>query len=411
MVKLISYNWFFCVMAIMLVGIPVRGNTAEDGPPDCQAQPEKPASLSSYAEKLLSALTTKTKEREVRFRRLRELISHGPENRSAAEDWLRQKALLMVAAYDLEEGKLARARRRLRGIPVDSPAAVDAALLLADSFRMAGRPDKARQWYLRVGKRFPQERTALKGVLAASARMEARAPEVAVTLYDDVSAKAENAAERLESIRPQLKDQKLRWLFASASDPGLRRQMLERLARQPGPNALGLKRKEVASTTRIQCLLRASRPLYRAQTRLQGRMDRLNRQRLQARQSIRTLASRKASLEERIERGRLTPEQKQIRKKVMQIGNTLERKKAHLDFVRRNRERLPRLIGKLENRIQRLYEQFRAQQELSSRALSQELRQALKNLRGDFLDVAATADHRKARVLEEKRATPEQETR
>lgn len=367
----------------------------------CSDRPKESAPLDPHAKQLFDALTRENKERETRVEALRQLLANPPESVSTAGDWLRQKALLAVAADDLDEGNLARARQRLRRVPVDSPASVDAALLLAESYRLAGEPRQARQWYLRVGERFPREQAALEGVLSAGVSLEPEAPKTAVALYGNVSAKASETAERLRRLGPQLENQKLQWLFRSDSNPALRRQLLEQLARQEGEGAVKLKQKEVANTTRLQCLLRQSRPVYRAQVQLEDRLDRLDTQAVKAHKRIRALEEQKAELEERIKAGELTEEQKQIREKAMQVRNTLQRKRARLKFLEQNRKRLPRMVNKLENRIQRLYEYFSDQQRWSSQALQRRLNKALKSLRQDFLDLAASADHRKARVLEE----------
>lgn len=333
---------------------------------------------------------------------MRDLLSNPPESLSAEEHWLRQKALLTVAADDLVEGDIDQARRRLRRVPTDSPAAVDAALLLAESFRLAGDTEQAQSWYLRVGERFPHERPALEGVVSAATSLESQAPETAAALYDDVSEKAAQAARRLKRLGSKLEQQPLKTLLYSDFDPNLRRQLLEQLARQQGRGAVDLKRRETANTVRAECLLRRSRPLYQAQANLEDKLTELDTQGRKVHKRIHALEKRRAVLEQRIEAGKLTPEQRQIREELMQVRNALQRKKARLEFLEESRERLPRMMKRMERRIQRLYEHFNDQERLSSRTLRQRLSNGVTTLREHFLDLAASADYRKARILEER---------
>lgn len=63
---------------------------------------------------------------------------------------MRDKAIVMLAASLLAESRTEQARELLKAVPVGSRSAVTAALLLADSWRIAGEPERALQWFLRI---------------------------------------------------------------------------------------------------------------------------------------------------------------------------------------------------------------------------------------------------------------------
>jgi len=83
----------------------------------------------------------------------------------------------------------------LHVIGVDRPAAVTGALLLAESWRMDGEPDKAVQWFLRIAAQQPQNLDTLNGLLAAAHTLaDSGQPQLALTLYRRVEQEAGAAA-------------------------------------------------------------------------------------------------------------------------------------------------------------------------------------------------------------------------
>jgi len=72
-----------------------------------------------------------------------------------------------LAALALKDGDTEFARQQLSEVEQNSPAAVDAAFLLAESYRRDGDKERARAWFIRIAARFPGNPRAVSGLVLA----------------------------------------------------------------------------------------------------------------------------------------------------------------------------------------------------------------------------------------------------
>ena len=85
----------------------------------------------------------------------------------------------------LRDGDTEFARQQLNQVEQNSPAAVDAALLLAESYRRDGDRERARTWFVRIAARFPGNPRAVSGlVLAGDDWRKQGAVEQALPVYN-----------------------------------------------------------------------------------------------------------------------------------------------------------------------------------------------------------------------------------
>lgn len=119
---------------------------------------------------------------------------------SRSQDYvLRNYARVALAATQLREARYDSARQTLSQVELDSPAAVRAALLLAESYRMQGQHPTAASWMLRIAERYSSDPEALSGLLLA-AEDAARRGDIATALavYSRV---LEKSLANLDEIR------------------------------------------------------------------------------------------------------------------------------------------------------------------------------------------------------------------
>lgn len=110
-------------------------------------------------------------------------------------------ARLRLAALALQDGDTAFARQQLTQIEQNSPAAVDAALLLAESYRKDGDRERARAWFLRIAARFPGNPRAVSGlVLAGDDWRNQGAVEQALPVYNLALSKATENMKALDEL-------------------------------------------------------------------------------------------------------------------------------------------------------------------------------------------------------------------
>lgn len=95
-------------------------------------------------------------------------LQHASNPSSSSEYVLRNYARVALAASHLHRQSYGQARQTLAQVELDSPAAVRAALMLAESYRLEGQFSVAGQWMLRIAERYSSNPDALSGLLLAA---------------------------------------------------------------------------------------------------------------------------------------------------------------------------------------------------------------------------------------------------
>ena len=131
-------------------------------PADCQAEGSFTVHLSSLDQQLLTILGAGANNGDTP-----ELIRYNERTDSINKPILGNYARLRLAAMALRDGDTEFARQQLSQVEQRSPAAVDAALLLAESYRLDGDRQRARDWFVRIAARFPGNPRAISGLVLA----------------------------------------------------------------------------------------------------------------------------------------------------------------------------------------------------------------------------------------------------
>ncbi len=138
----------------------------------------------------------------------RTLLAYNQHASSINKPILGNYARLRLAALALKDGDTAFARQQLSEVEQNSPAAVDAAFLLAESYRRDGDEERARAWFIRIAALFPGNPRAVSGlVLAGDDWRNQGADALALPVYNLALTKAAenlNALDQLSSQPEQL---------------------------------------------------------------------------------------------------------------------------------------------------------------------------------------------------------------
>ena len=117
---------------------------------------------------------------------------------------LRNYARVAMAAALLDRQSYDEARQALTQVELDSPAAVRAALMLAESYRLQGQHGVAAQWMLRIADRYSSNPDALSGLLLAADDAAERGDIAnALAVYSRVLDKSLGNIDEIRALRGQ----------------------------------------------------------------------------------------------------------------------------------------------------------------------------------------------------------------
>jgi len=135
---------------------------------------------------------------------LEQYLANPPARITAVERVALNRSRLALAADYLTESRFAEARQLLSAIELDSPIAVQASLLLAESFQLEGDHARSAQWMLRTGQRYGADPDALKSMLERANELRHQGEQrQAFALYNMVQSQILSNAEQVGSLRSE----------------------------------------------------------------------------------------------------------------------------------------------------------------------------------------------------------------
>lgn len=135
---------------------------------------------------------------------LEQYLADPPAKVTAVERVALNRSRLALAADYLTESRFLEARQLLSAIELDSPIAVQASLLLAESFQLEGDHARSAQWMLRTGQRYGADPDALKSMLERANELRHQGEQrQAFALYNMVQSQILNNAEQVGSLRSE----------------------------------------------------------------------------------------------------------------------------------------------------------------------------------------------------------------
>lgn len=184
------------------------------------------------------------------------LLRYNSASNSINKPILGNYARLRLAALALQDGDTRFAREQLSQIEQNSPAAVDAALLLAESYRKDGNREQARAWFLRIAARFPGNPRAVSGlVLAGDDWRKQGAVEQALPVYNLALSKASENMKALNELE-QNPDRLYRALTNSVAGNSttVMDQLVLALVRDSDSRVLDATRQLIKAKDKMRCL-------------------------------------------------------------------------------------------------------------------------------------------------------------
>lgn len=177
------------------------------------------------------------------------------ESPDSAQQVAISHARLVLAAERVRKQDYIGARQSLAQIDLSSTVAVDAALLLAESWRLQGDPAKSHAWLMRVAQRYSSDPRALEGLLL-SARDQARSGKIreAWALYSVINDKVLENVEQVSAMRSQ--NNLVNQLLATRLDESrdVTSQVVKNILQSKTPNALSSMREILEAKLQLACL-------------------------------------------------------------------------------------------------------------------------------------------------------------
>jgi len=228
---------------------------------DCRAETSRTVALSTRDQQLLEALGAHASNSHTPS-----LIRYNDQSGSINQPILGNYARLRLAAMALRDGDTGFARQQLNQVEQNSPAAVDAALLLAESYRRDGDRERARTWFVRIAARFPGNPRAVSGlVLAGDDWRKQGAIEQALPVYNLALNKV---AENMEALQTLTDDPDRLYRSLTNSVAGNSTTVMDQLVlamvRDRDSQVLDATRKLISASNLRKCLREQEKALYNA---------------------------------------------------------------------------------------------------------------------------------------------------
>lgn len=129
-------------------------------------------------------------------------LSSTVEHPNSARKVASSHARLVLAAERIQQGRFEEARQTLSKIDLSSTVAVDAALLLAESWRLQGNDAQSQAWLIRVVQRYSSDPQALDGLLLSARDLAADGKiREAWALYSLINDKVLANVEQVGALR------------------------------------------------------------------------------------------------------------------------------------------------------------------------------------------------------------------
>lgn len=306
---------------------------------------------------------------------------------------------LRLAAVQMQNADFENARQTLREIEADSPAAPQASLLMAESYRLTGNASQARGWFLRTAKHYPYRPATLNGLISAAQDEQATNASLSAALYAEISTQSLFALEQLDQFESTGALDPIAVLFPSALDDAVRKTLLRRSLRHPDHNLL-------AQTGQLKQSVETILALRQQHETVSLQLNQLNGQLLQYRQQRAALNEQLLAGDQQVQTltTQLIPndfgaEQTLIRKRLTRLRNQQARLRTQLEFIEQSERALPRITHNLEQQLQTLHQQAQKQLGSSRQAVTEVLEATVSRYRSELSNLAAEAQLQRSELM------------
>lgn len=309
----------------------------------------------------------------------------------AARLVLRNHLLLREGAQALATGHYSEGRELLKQVETDSPSAVQASLLIAESYRLEQQPDQAKEWFLRTAHHYPYRAQTLSGLISAANDQPVEQTGLALALYSKAREQADFALSELQQLKASEFIDPLAVIFPSQLDEQVRQAFLQRCLHNPDEDLLSESARLQQAVHSLLHLQTQRQALGSKLESLQEQLRDYQQQRHILQNQLESLAARQRSLESQLIPNNLGDDQVRIRRQLSQLRNQSIRMKNRIAFIDRTSEQLPAMVDKLNTDIQQLHQQAMAQLQGSNRAVKTVLESSYQAYYSELRNLAAEA--------------------
>jgi len=309
----------------------------------------------------------------------------------AASFVLRNHLLLRQGAQKLAAGDYSQGRQQLTQVETDSPSAVQASLLIAESYRLEQQPEQAKDWFLRTALHYPYRTETLFGLLSAANDQPPEKTGLALALYDKAREQADFALTQLQQLKQNDLIDPLAVIFPSSLDEQVRQAFLQRCLHNPDEDLLSESSRLQESVSSLLHLQQQRQALAGQLQSLQAQLEEYQRQRQHLQNQLSRLAAQQNALESQLIPNNLDDDQARIRRQLGQLRNQVIRMENQIAFIDRTRQQLPAMVDNLNAEIRQLHEQAMTQLKSSHKAVQAVLENTYQAYYGELRNLAAEA--------------------
>lgn len=306
---------------------------------------------------------------------------------------------LRLAAVQMQRDDFELGRDTLRQIDTDSPAALQASLLMAESYRLTGQPQEARSWFLRTAHHYPYRTATLDGLISAARDEQQHNPGLSAALYSEISRQSQYALDQLNQLHRGGNVDPMTIILPSPLDDEIRQALLRRCLQHPEHDLLQQTHQLKKSITAVLSLQQRHQTLAGELSTLGQTLERYQLQRHSLTQRLQAGRQQVESLKERLLPNDFSDEQMAIREAITDLQNQHIRLESQLAFIEQSRKKLPDISHQLEQQLATLGNKVRTELDNSHGAVTQVLEDAISSYRTELTNLMAEAESRRSELL------------
>lgn len=306
---------------------------------------------------------------------------------------------LRLAAVQMQRDDFELGRDTLRQIDADSPAALHASLLMAESYRLTGQTQEARSWFLRTAHHYPYRTATLDGLISAARDEQQHNPGLSAALYSEISRQSQYALDQLNQLHRGGNVDPMTIILPSPLDDEIRQALLRRCLHHPEHDLLQQTSQLRKSISAVLALQQRHHTLARELSTLGQTLERYQLQRRSLTQRLQVGRQQVESLKEQLLPNDFSDEQMAIREAITDLQNQHIRLESQLAFIEQSRKKLPDIAHQLEQQLAALGNKVRTELDNSHGAVTQVLEDAISSYRTELTNLMAEAESRRSELL------------
>lgn len=309
----------------------------------------------------------------------------------AARFVLSNHLLLRQGAQELAAKAYSQSRQLLTQVETDSPSAVQASLLIAESYRLEQQPEQAKAWFLRTAHHYPYRAQTLSGLISAANDQPVDQTGLALALYNKAGEQADFALAQLQQLKSGGLIDPLAVIFPSQLDEQVRQAFLQRCLHNPDEDLLSESSRLQEAVSSLLRLQKQRQALGSQLESLQTQLQDYQHQRQDLQNQLDRTAAQQRSLESQLIPNNLDDDQVRIRRQLGQLRNQTIRMENQIAFIDRTRQQLPTMVDNLNAEIQQLHQQAMAQLKSSNKAVKAVLESSYQAYYSELRNLGAEA--------------------